>query len=181
LLQLIGAHNIENTCAAISVARAHGLSITAIEEGLKDFKGLKHRLSFVREVAGVRYYDDSIATTPGSAIAALRAFSGSKVIILGGSSKGSDFSVLARELKNHDASAILIGEEAPTIAAALEAEQFSQYEIIENATMPFIVERAHDVARPGSVVLLSPSSASFGLFKNYEDRGNQFIAAVNAL
>jgi UDP-N-acetylmuramoylalanine--D-glutamate ligase len=181
VLQLIGAHNVENACAAITVAREHGLSIDAIEEGLKSFRGLKHRLSFVRETQGVRYYDDSIATTPGSAIAALRAFDTPKIIILGGASKGTDFSVLAREMKQHDVKAILIGDEATNIARTLDAESISQYEIIENATMPFVVSRAHTLAAPGSVVLLSPSSASFGLFKDYADRGDQFIAAVNSL
>lgn len=181
ILKLIGDHNIDNACAAISVARAYGLSIDAIEDGLASFSGLPHRLKFVREVEGVRYYDDSIATTPSSAVAALRSFDQSKVIILGGSAKGSDFSVLAREMVQHQVYAVLIGDEAPTIAAALNAENFSAYEIIENATMPAVVARAHTIAKAGSVVLLSPSSASFGLFKDYADRGDQFIAAVNSL
>lgn len=181
ILQLIGDHNIENACAAVSVARAHGLSIDAIEDGLAGFSGLPHRLKFVREVTGVRYYDDSIATTPSSAVAALRSFSQPKVIILGGSSKGSDFGVLAREMAKQQAYAILIGDEAPTIAAALDAEHVTAYETIENATMPIIIERAHTLAQPGSVVLLSPSSASFGLFKDYTDRGDQFVTVVNAL
>lgn len=181
LLQLIGDHNIENACAAISVARAYRLSIDSIEGGLSNFSGLPHRLKFVREVGGVRYYDDSIATTPSAAVAALRSFHQPKVIILGGSSKGSDFSVLARELTQHQVYAILIGDEASTIAAALGAENFTAYEMIENATMPMIIERARVIAAPGSVVLLSPSSASFGLFKDYADRGEQFIAAVDAL
>jgi UDP-N-acetylmuramoylalanine--D-glutamate ligase len=181
ILQLIGDHNVENACAAISVARRYGLSIDAIQDGLASFSGLPHRLKFVREVGGVRYYDDSIATTPSSAVAALRSFTGPKVIILGGSSKGSDFSILAREMVQHQVYALLIGDEASAIAAALDAEHVTTYEVIEHATMPVIIERARALAQPGSVVLLSPSSASFGLFKNYADRGDQFVAAVNAL
>lgn len=180
-LQLKGLHNQTNALAAIDAAWKFAKDPEVIEAGLRTFKGLKHRLSFVAEVEGVLYYDDSIATTPASAIAALRAFNASKVIILGGSSKGSDFSELALELCGHDVQALLIGEEAPKIAAALEAAGFTQFEIIEDPTMEKVVNRAHDIAKDGSVVLLSPAAASFGLFKNYADRGEQFIASVNKL
>lgn len=181
LLQLIGNHNIENACAALSVVKEYEVSIDEIEEGLRSFKGLPHRLQFVREVGGVRYYDDSIATTPSSAIAALRSFTQPVVIILGGSSKGSDFSDLAVELLHSQAYAILIGDEAQTIAGACDVAGFKNYEKIDNVNMATIVQSIHAKAKPGSVVLLSPSSASFGLFKDYADRGDQFIAAVNAL
>jgi UDP-N-acetylmuramoylalanine--D-glutamate ligase len=142
---------------------------------------LPHRLKFVREVGDVRYYSDSIATTPGAAIAALQSFNQSKVIILGGSSKGSDFTELARELLRHDVQALLIGAEANKIAASCKDAGFTKYEILQNPTAKTIVEHAQSIAKPGSVVLLSPASASFGLFKNYIDRGNQFVAAVEAL
>lgn len=182
-VQLLGEHNIENACAAITLVRAYEPTITidAIENGLRSFTGLPHRLKFVREVAGVRYYDDSIATTPTSAIAALRSFTQPKVIILGGSSKGSDFRPLAAEIGHHDVQAILIGDEAHAIATLFDEIGFTHYEVMEQTTMPAIVERAHVIAPSGSVVLLSPSSASFDMFKNYADRGDQFIAAVNAL
>ncbi len=130
----------------------------------------------------VEYYDDSIATTPTSAIVALRAFPGrSKVIILGGSHKGSDYSDLARELIQHDAHALLIGDEAQTIATTCEQAGFHNFEIIENATAEAFTSRAAELAHPDSVVLLSPASASFGLFKDYADRGDQFVAAVHGL
>jgi UDP-N-acetylmuramoylalanine--D-glutamate ligase len=182
-VQVMGAHNIENACAALSLVRAYdpGVTVDAIEKGLRNFKGLPHRLQFVREVAGVRYYDDSIATTPSSAIAALRSFDQPKVIILGGSYKGSDFSELATEMLRHQAYGILIGDEAPTIAKAFEAAGMTQYEILASGDMSAIVDRARTVATAGSVVLLSPASASFGLFRDYADRGNQFDAAVSAL
>ena len=181
-LQLKGAHNHDNAVAAIDAAWLYTQDPEAIEKGLRAFIGLPHRLAYVATVNGLEYYDDSIATTPTSAIAALRAFGDrQKVIILGGSSKGSDFSELARELTRHDVHAILIGDEAQTIAAACEAAGFKNYEIIENATAELFTRRAAELAQPGSVVLLSPASASFGLFKNYADRGDQFIAAVNSL
>lgn len=181
-LAIRGEHNQQNAIAAIDAVWHYMQDIHAISEALATFTGLPHRLSYVDTVKGVEYYDDSIATTPTSAIAALRAFPDKKkVIILGGSYKGSDFSELAEELKHHDVRVLLIGEEAGRISEALEAAKFEAYEIIENATAEQFTYRAYELAEPGSVVLLSPAAASFGMFKNYIDRGEQFIAAVNAL
>lgn len=181
-LQIKGAHNRDNAVAAIDAVWGYVKDPIAIEKGLRAFKGLPHRLAFVKTVNGVDYYDDSIATTPTSAIAALQAFADKpKVIILGGSSKGSDFSALASELNEHDVKALLIGDEAVTIAAACDTTGFKNYEIMENATAELFTKRAAELAQPGGVVLLSPATASFGLFKNYADRGDQFIAAVNTL
>jgi len=185
-LRIPGEHNQVNALAAISAVWPFTQDAEAIKTGLNNFHGLPHRLSFVAEVSGVRYYDDSIATTPSSAIAALRAFrTESKVIILGGSSKGSDFSELAQELTRHAVRALLIGEEAERIAVACETAGFRNYEIIAqvpaNTVADVAVRRAAELSQPGGVVLLSPAAASFGLYKNYADRGDQFIAAVEAL
>jgi UDP-N-acetylmuramoylalanine--D-glutamate ligase len=180
-LQLIGQHNLDNACAAIDVIWESVRDIGVIEKGLNDFVGLPHRLQFVRDVSGIKYYDDSIATTPSSAIAAIRSFDGPKVIILGGSSKGSDFMKLGDELTRHDVKVILIGDEADNIANSCRIAGFSDFEIISDVTMTKIVNRAQSLAKPGSVVLLSPASASFGLFKNYSDRGDQYISAVKSL
>lgn len=181
-LKIKGEHNIGNAIAAIDAVWKFTQDGHVIEAGLSNFKGLPHRLAYVATVNDVEYYDDSIATTPTSAVAALRAFKDkSKVIILGGSYKGSDFSELAYELTRHEVKAILIGNEAQKIATACEAAGFRNYEIIEQATAEKFTRRAAELARPGSVVLLSPASASFGLFKNYADRGDQFIAAVQSL
>lgn len=181
-LRIPGGHNIDNATAAIDAVWEFTQDAAAIEAGLRAFNGLPHRLAFVKNVQGVDYYDDSIATTPGSAIAALRAFADKpKVIILGGSYKGSDFTDLALELTKHDAKAILIGDEAQRIVEAFRVVEFTNYEIIESATAEMFTRKASELAQPGGVVLLSPAAASFGLFKNYVDRGDQFIAAVNAL
>jgi len=180
-LHLLGNHNLENALAAIDATWNYVTDSKTIEKGLSGFNGLPHRLQFVREVDGVKYYDDSIATTPSSAIAALRSFSGPVTIILGGSSKGSDFSELGVELAKHEVKAIIIGDEAENIALACDSAGFKNYEIIQNPIMDSIVSKIHSYAKPGSTVLLSPASASFGLFKNYIDRGNQFIQAVNKL
>lgn len=185
-LRIPGAHNHYNAMAAIDAVWQYTQDADVIKAGLNAFHGLPHRLAFVAEVAGVRYYDDSIATTPGSAIAALRAFPNtSKVIILGGSYKGSDFSSLAHELTQHDVTALLIGDEATRMAEVFKAAGFTNYELMN--TLPtsqvaqLVTRRAAELAQPGGVVLLSPSAASFGLFKNYADRGEQFVAAVKAL
>lgn len=181
-----GVHNQVNALAAIDAVWPFTQDVEAIKNGLHAFKGLPHRLAYVRTVNDVEYYDDSIATTPTSAIAALQAFLNKpKVIILGGSSKGSDFSELAAEMLKHSVKAILVGDEATKIAAAFDRVGFKEYEILANATEGTIAEsfvkRASELAEPGGVVLLSPAAASFGLFKNYADRGEQFIAAVNKL
>jgi len=178
-LKLIGKHNLDNACAAINAIWNFDVSNNAIKKGLEKFAGLPHRLQFVREVNGVKYYDDSIATTPSSAIAALKSFNNvPKVIILGGSSMGSDFTELSKEMPKHDVYAILIGDEAKRIEEAFESSGFMNYEILQNPTAKIIVNRACSLSKPGGVVLLSPASASFGLFKNYVDRGEQFISAV---
>jgi len=148
---------------------------------LEKFTGLPHRLQFIREFKGVSYYDDSIATTPSSAIAALNSFNKDTVIILGGSSKGSDFNELAKTLKQKSAKALLIGQEAENIAKSCQAIGFSDYEIVDFINMKLLVDKARQLSKAGGVVLLSPASASFGLFKDYIDRGEQFKNAVMAL
>jgi len=181
-LSIRGDFNQQNAMAAIDAVWEYTHDAAAIETGLRAFKGLPHRLAYVATVNNVEYYDDSIATTPTSAIAALRSFANKpKVIILGGSYKGSDFNELAKELTRHQVQAILIGDEAQTIATACDKSGFSHYEIIENATADAFTKRAAELASPGGVVLLSPASASFGLFKNYVDRGEQFINVVRNL
>ncbi len=182
-LQLPGVHNIENACAAISAAlNVGGVEPDAVREGLQNFTGLAHRLKHVREVEGVTYYDDSIATTPGSAIAAIHAFSQPKVLILGGSSKGADFTELAETAARSNVKvAILIGDEANKIESALQLAGVKSVNLGSDVTMDNVVLAASQQATAGDVVILSPSCASFGMFKNYGDRGDQFIAAVNAL
>ncbi|MGB3024129.1 MAG: UDP-N-acetylmuramoyl-L-alanine--D-glutamate ligase [Candidatus Saccharimonadales bacterium] len=178
-LSLPGAHNVENACAAISAARVFTLDKQAIAKGLRVFEGLPHRLKFVREVDGVKYYDDSIATTPGSARAALQSFDEPKIIILGGSKKGSEYDDIVRECKQRDTKVVAIGETGKPIA---EMCRNSGVEVIEPAGgMSEIVSACQSIADPGSVVILSPASASFDMFKNYSDRGDQFVAAVNRL
>lgn len=178
-LQLPGEHNIENACAAISAARVFTVDAAAVERGLRSFHGLPHRLRFVRTVNDVSYYDDSIATTPGSALAALRSFEQPKVIILGGSDKGAHYEQIVQECKARKATVIAIGQTGAQIAMLCRQMEVAVHE--PSGTMSDIVKVCHDIAEPGSVVLLSPASASFGMFRNYTDRGEQFVNAVEAL
>jgi UDP-N-acetylmuramoylalanine--D-glutamate ligase len=182
-LQLPGGHNIENACAAISAVLALvPVSKEAIEQGLRDFTGLPHRLKFVREVKGVKYYDDSIATTPGSAIAAMKAFDQPKIMILGGSNKGADYTELAAvTAETNVKSALLIGDESDTLETALRLVNVECYNLGSALTMSDIVDLAHRQATEGDIVILSPACASFGMFKNYSDRGDQFVRAVENL
>lgn len=181
-LTLPGRHNLDNACAAIAACWPWVQDGVVIAEGLSSFTGLPHRLKFIREVNGVRYYDDSIATTPGSAIAATFAFEQPKILILGGSSKGADFTQLAQVVSDQDVrQVIVIGDEADRVETALTAKSVQVVNLGADITMPEIVAAAHIAAQPGDVVILSPACASFGMFKNYADRGDQFVAAVNEL
>jgi UDP-N-acetylmuramoylalanine--D-glutamate ligase len=179
---LPGGHNLENVCAAIVAARLAGVETPNIASVLKEFKGLEHRLELVRLFNGVKYYDDSFSTTPETAIAAIEAFEEPEILILGGSSKNSDFSELGktiREAKNIKA-IIGIGEEWPKIKAQIG--RLPNTHIIEDATnMEQIVKAAKILGEVGDVVILSPACASFDMFKNYKERGNRFKEYVNAL
>ena len=181
---LPGVHNLDNAAAAITAVWPWVNDGKVIAEGLRGFDGLPHRLKFVREIAGVKYYDDSIATTPGSAIAAIDAFDAPKVLILGGSYKGADFTELAEKAAqpaSNIAKILLIGDEASRIATALDAAHMPDYKDASDHPFAEVVQMAQREAPAGGVVVLSPACASFGQFKSYVDRGEQYIAAVNEL
>lgn len=180
-LKLLGKHNWQNACAAVTAVWQATKNTEAIKAVLTTFSGMEHRLEFVREVKGVRYYDDSFGTTPETAIVALEAFTEPKVVILGGSDKGVSFEELAKAVvENNVRQVVTIGETASAIEKALRAQGF---EAITSGgqTMPEMVHAAQSAAKQGDVVLLSTACASFGLFKDYKDRGKQFKLAVGAL
>jgi UDP-N-acetylmuramoylalanine--D-glutamate ligase len=180
---LPGKHNLENVCAAIMAARLAGVSAKYIIPVLKTFTGLPHRLELVSEVKGVKYYDDSFSTTPETAAAAIEAFDQPKILILGGSSKGSDFTQLGKVIRDSDSikAIIGIGEEWEEIKAAI-GKVTGEVLFIEGAeSMDQIVQAASKIAKSGDIVLLSPACASFDMFKNYKDRGEQFRKEVLGL
>lgn len=187
-LILPGEHNWENVTAAICASSLAGASSSAIKKAVFEFKGLEHRLEFVREVKGVRYYNDSFSTTPETAIAAIKAFRKPMILIAGGSEKGLDYTLLGREIINSSVKTlILIGQIADKIEKAVRTANMldvtgNMPKIIKNLTsMNQIVRRAVQEARPGDIVVLSPASASFDMFKNYKDRGKQFKNEVEKI
>ncbi len=180
-LKLLGRHNWQNVCAAVTAVWQITQDIQAIRSVLQTFTGLEHRLELVRELDDIRYYDDSFGTTPETAIVAIEAFEEPKVVILGGSDKGAAYEKLAQAVKENSVrKVVLIGDTAPAIEAALAAVGYTDVSKGSSA-MQEIVASARKEAQAGDVVLLSTSCASFGLFKNYKDRGEQFKQAVLAL
>ena len=182
-LILPGRHNIENALAATTAAWIGGVGKGPIAEVLRSFEGVAHRLEFVREIQGVRYYNDSIATTPESVIAALDSFEGGIVLIAGGSDKGISFDHLADEIVRKAKAVVLIGTTASEIAALVEARRGSRVHpfVTRCDSLAEGVRRAQEWAQNGDVVLLSPACASYDMFRNFEDRGNRFKALVEKL
>jgi UDP-N-acetylmuramoylalanine--D-glutamate ligase len=182
-IKLPGEHNLQNAAAAVVVAGVLEISPKIISSAVSSFKGLPHRLEFVGEIGKVKYYNDSASTIPETTIAAIKSFSNPKVLILGGSSKKSDFSLVAQEIvKNNVKAVILIGDEARTLKENINTVGNFSGEIIEGLdTMREIVGRVEKIASAGDVVVLSPACASFGMFRNYVDRGEQFKKAVRFL
>jgi UDP-N-acetylmuramoylalanine--D-glutamate ligase len=180
-VKLLGEHNLQNICAAITAVWQVVQDRAAIKLVLATFTGLEHRLEFVRAVDGVKYYDDSFGTTPATAIVAIQSFKEPKVVILGGSDKGSDFEDLAKAIVNSNVKyTIVIGQIAGKITAALKREGFENI-VTGPMSMPEIISKAKDLAEAGDVVLLSTAAASFDMFKDYKDRGNKFKEAVQSL
>ena len=194
ILKIPGEHNQKNACAAMIATfdflREKGFENEEIfdfwREGLSKFAGLPHRLKFVREFEGVRFYDDSIATTPGSAIAALNSFEKPKILILGGSNKGADLSGLIEKIakmpEQELRKVILMGAESEKLAQKLISSGFERFiNLGAKTNMQEVVKTAFENAKSGDVVILSPAHASFDMFKNYIDRGEQFVENVNLL
>lgn len=182
-LLLRGDHNHENVCAATMAAYLAGVRVGTITKVLQNFKGLEYRLELVGRVNGVEYYNDSFSTTPETAIAAIESFKNPEILILGGSSKNSDFKELGELIsKKENIKAIIgVGVEWERIKAEIKNPK-SQFALIEGAKdMATIVAAASKIASVGDVVLLSPACASFGMFENYKDRGNQFKNEVKKL
>jgi UDP-N-acetylmuramoylalanine--D-glutamate ligase len=176
-IPLAGGHNVENVLAAVAAARLAGAEPAAIGKGVRSFAGVEHRLEFVAEIAGVRYYNDSKATNVDATLKALDAFPGRILIVLGGKDKGSDYTVLQKPLREKAILALLIGAAAEKIE-----NQITGSVAIERAgTIERAVEIASHAARPGDVVLLAPACASFDQFQNYEHRGRVFKELVHQL
>lgn len=179
-LAVPGLHNIQNAAAALAVSRILGVTDGVAMGALSQFVGLIHRLEFVCEFRGVKYYNDSKATTPDAAMTSLRAFEGGVVIIVGGSDKGSPFAELGRLIAARAKAAICIGQTAGKIFDSIHGARGERTipDIRRAKDFSEAVESARRLASPGDVVLLSPACASYDWFKNYEERGECFKEIV---
>jgi len=175
---LVGSHNKRNIAAAQTVARIVGISRGQIKKSIAAFNGLEHRLELVAVKDNRRYYNDSFATTPEASITALNSFEPGHILLLaGGASKASDFSSFAGEVKKCVHEIVLLpGKGSREIKIALNAAKFKHVHTAPD--MKQAVAAAERFSQPGDVILLAPACASFGIFKNYKDRGEQFKRAV---
>ena len=180
-IKLRGIHNYENICAALA-ATAPLVSIEKQTEAIKSFNGVEHRLEFVRELDGVKYYNDSIGTSPASTIAGLNAFDENIILLAGGSDKGLDYKEVGENIARKVGILILTGPTAEKIEdATLKAKNGENVKIYHCENLKEAVELSKNVSTPGDVVLLSPASASFDAFKNFVERGIKFKELVNNL
>ncbi|MBL8251129.1 MAG: UDP-N-acetylmuramoyl-L-alanine--D-glutamate ligase [Candidatus Competibacter sp.] len=176
-LKISGDHNLANALAALAMGHALGLRREGMLAALRSFAGLAHRTVLVLERDGVRWFDDSKGTNVGATVAAVRGLPGHVVLIAGGDGKNQDFTPLRAALADKARAVVLIGRDAPLIAAALE----DCVPVWSAADMEQAVDRAARCARPGDCVLLSPACASFDMYSGYEERGAVFAAAVRRL
>jgi len=176
-LRISGDHNLANALAALAMGHALGLHREGMLTALREFNGLAHRTVLVLEHAGVRWFDDSKGTNVGATVAAVRGLPGRLVLIAGGDGKGQDFTPLRAALAGKARAVVLIGRDAPLIAAALG----DGMPLRPAADMDEAVALAARLAQPGDSVLLSPACASFDMFSGYEERGAVFAAAVRRM
>ncbi|HET8569453.1 MAG TPA: UDP-N-acetylmuramoyl-L-alanine--D-glutamate ligase [Candidatus Limnocylindria bacterium] len=190
-LRVPGRHNVSNALAAAIVGGLYGISPDRVADVLRSFEGLPHRLEFIGERAGVWFVNDSQGTTPYATIPALSAYPRTPVVILGGTAKGADFGELGREVAARARGAVLMGQTADEIAAAIEAAKRakrSDVRVERASSLEEAVAKARAIARPGDVVLLSPACATgagvagrVDEFRSYEERGSAFRRLVGAI
>jgi UDP-N-acetylmuramoylalanine--D-glutamate ligase len=176
-IALAGAHNVENVLAATCAARLAGVDAEVIRKTVRDFKAVEHRLEFVRELDGVRFFNDSKATNVDATVKAVEAFAGGVWLILGGKDKNSDYATMSALLRERVKGVITIGSAAEKI----ETQLASVVKIERAETMERAVPLARSRAQSGDVVLLAPACSSYDQFENYEQRGRVFKELVSGL
>lgn len=178
-LKLLGVHNYENVMAAVAMAAAYGVAMDSIRKTIKEFAGVEHRIEFVAEKNGVAYYNDSKGTNPDAAIRGIQAMNRPTYLIGGGYDKQSEYKEWIESFDGKVKKLLLIGQTREKIAK--EAEECGFTDIMLLDTFEDAVLTAAKLAEPGEAVLLSPACASWGMFKNYEERGDKFKEIVNSL
>ena len=176
-LRIQGLHNAANALAALAMCEALGLPRAPALEALRGFGGLPHRSQWVAERDGVRYVNDSKGTNVGATVAAVAGTPGPVVLIAGGDGKGQDFGELAVAFRGRVRHAVLIGRDGPRLAAAIAGACTTEAAVDMRAA----VRAASAAARPGDTVLLSPACASLDMYRDYAQRGDEFVAAVRSL
>ncbi len=178
-LPLPGPHNALNLCAALTALEAAAVPVGELPGALEGFAGLEHRLQTVAERDGVTWVDDSISTTPESALAALASFPGRPLVLLGGGQdRGQDYAELARELARREASVIGIGSTGPRLVAAARAAGVPDSRALQADGLEQAVRLASAAAGRDAVVLLSPAAPSYDRFRDFEERGERFRALI---
>lgn len=177
--KLAGKMNLSNLAGALRVAGCFDISSDVIVTAVESFEPLAYRLEFVAEVGGVRWYNDSISTTPVSTIAALEAFEEPKIIIAGGYDKGLPFDELGKVIAANAKAAVLIGAVTEKISECIETAGGCR--TVKAASMEEAVKACSEMADAGDVVLMSPACASYDMFDNYKQRGQVFINSVQRL
>lgn len=183
-IQMLGAHNRQNVCAAVTAVWPIIKDPALLRKAILNFTGLPYRLEHRRTVKDIRFYNDSFATAPGAAIAAINSIPGPKVMILGGHERGLPLDDLAKRIASPETEIrkiIVIGEAGPRLAKTLEQYNVTNFELTDEKDMAAIVAKAYLAAQPGDAVVLSPSFASYDMFKNFVVRGNAFNEAVEQL
>lgn len=177
---LIGEHNLENICAAITAAWHYSPEVTALQKAIKEFTGLPHRLEFVREKDGVKYYNDSYSSAPGATMAAIKSFTQPEVLVCGGYDRGLDYSELAKTISAapNIKKILLMGQTKQRIADEFTRVGFINFELLQEGDFAHFISIARSYATPGDVVILSPGCASFDMFKDFKERGEQFKKIV---
>lgn len=178
-LKLLGTHNYENVMAAVAMAAVYGTPMEIIRRTIKEFAGVEHRIEFVREKDGVAYYNDSKGTNPDAAIKGIQAMNRPTVLIGGGYDKDSEYEEWIQAFDGKVKLLVLVGATKEKIAEAAERVGFVSYVMADS--FEEAVEKCIEAAEPGDAVLLSPACASWGMFKNYEERGDKFKELVNCL
>jgi len=181
-LGIKGGHNVENALAASLIAFLAGAKAEKISDVLKTFQGVEHRIEFVREIGGVKFYNDSKATNTDSAIKALETFAGHIVLIAGGDDKGTDLTEFLKLVNERVDYLILVGDAAARFKSCAIENNFPAEKILEAGySMERAVDIAKEISRPPQVVLLSPACASFDMYTDFEERGRDFKRIVNEL
>ncbi len=171
-IRILGKHNLENILGSIGICYAMGIDSEIIKQGIEDFKGVEHRLEYVTEKKGICFYNDSKGTNPEASIKAIEAISTPIILIAGGYDKGVSFENFIKSFENKVKSLILLGETKEQIKNTAIEYGFQNYYLVDN--MDEAVGLGYKLGRKGDSVLLSPACASWGMYKNFEERGKEF-------